>query len=57
VSAIDENANKLLNNTISVAFNMKSSGFEAIKSGVDVLEESTKSVEGMFEQFASFLQY
>ena len=51
VPAIDENANKLLNNTLSVGFELRGAGIEAIEEVIPVIVDTMMSAEDAVSKF------
>ena len=51
VSAVDENANKLLNNTLSVGFELRGAGIEAIEEVIPVIVDTMMSAEDAVSKF------
>lgn len=56
VPAVDENANKLLNNTLSVGFELRGAGIEAIEDFIPVIVDTVKSTEDVVSQFEDLIQ-
>jgi len=47
VSAVDENSNKLLNNTLTVGFELRNASIDAVKNVIPAIKKTVKSAKDM----------